>query len=72
MYTVDDPKDRAVGFKLSEGMQVPAELASRFKFGRQKFGKRRGAGSNGSVALVSRRGLVGELPGLVDQAVRRH
>jgi hypothetical protein len=36
MYTVDDPKERAVGFKLSEGMQVPAELASRFKFGRQK------------------------------------
>jgi hypothetical protein len=36
MYTVDGPKERAVGFKLSEGMQVPAELASRFKFGRQK------------------------------------
>jgi hypothetical protein len=36
MYTLDDPKKRAVGFKLSEGMQVPAELASRFKFARQK------------------------------------
>jgi len=36
MYTVDDPQKRAVGFKLSEGMQVPAELASRFKFARQK------------------------------------
>jgi len=35
MYTVDGPK-RAVGFKLSEGMEVPAELASRFKFARQK------------------------------------
>ena len=35
-YTVDDPKNRAVGFKLSEGMEVPAELASRFKFARQK------------------------------------
>jgi hypothetical protein len=35
MYTVDDPKKRAVGFKLSEGMEVPAELAS-FKFARQK------------------------------------
>src|SRR5277367_2064979 len=23
MYTVDDPKKRAVGFKLSEGMEVP-------------------------------------------------
>src|SRR6201981_2259495 len=32
MYTVDDSKKRAVGFKLSEGMEVPAELASRFKF----------------------------------------
>jgi hypothetical protein len=36
MYTIDDPKKRAVGFKLSEGMDVPAELASRFKFARQK------------------------------------
>src|SRR5579864_8407953 len=36
MYTIDDPKRRAVGFKLSEGMEVPAELAPRFKFARQK------------------------------------
>jgi len=36
MYTLDDPKKRAVGFKLSDGMEVPAELASRFKFARQK------------------------------------
>jgi hypothetical protein len=36
MYTIDGPKKRAVGFKLSEGMEVPAELASRFKFARQK------------------------------------
>lgn len=36
MYTVDNPKKRAVGFKLSDGMEVPAELASRFKFARQK------------------------------------
>jgi hypothetical protein len=36
MYTLDDGKKRAVGFKLSEGMEVPAELASRFKFARQK------------------------------------
>ena len=27
---------RAVGFKLSDGMDVPEELASRFKFARQK------------------------------------
>lgn len=36
MYTVDDPKKRAVGFKLSQGMEVPAELAEKFKFARQK------------------------------------
>ena len=36
MYTVDDPKKRAVGFKLSDGMEIPEELATRFKFARQK------------------------------------
>jgi hypothetical protein len=36
MYTVDDPKNRAVGFKLSDGLEVPVELASKFKFARQK------------------------------------
>src|SRR4029079_12682389 len=36
MYTVDDAKKRAVGFKLSDGMEVPEELASKFKFARQK------------------------------------
>jgi len=36
MYTVDDARKRAVGFKLSAGMEVPAELASRFKFATQK------------------------------------
>src|SRR4051794_8845826 len=37
MYTVDgDKPKRAVGFKLSEGMEVPEELESRFKFARQK------------------------------------
>ena len=35
MYTVDDPRKRAVGFKLSEGMEVPKELG-KFKFARQK------------------------------------
>ena len=34
-YALDDPKKRAVGFKPSEGMEVPAELGS-FKFARQK------------------------------------
>lgn len=36
LYTVDSPKKRAVGFKLSMGMDVPAELAEKFKFARQK------------------------------------
>jgi hypothetical protein len=36
MYTLDDPKKRAVGFKLSEGMDVPEELEQKFKFARQK------------------------------------
>jgi hypothetical protein len=36
MYTINDPTKRAVGFKLSEGMEVPAELASKFKFASQK------------------------------------
>ncbi|WP_046721006.1 hypothetical protein [Heyndrickxia coagulans] len=36
MYSVDDPKKRAVGFKLSEGMEVPKELEGKFKFARQK------------------------------------
>lgn len=36
MYTVDNPKKRAVGFKLSEGMEVPKELEGKFKFARQK------------------------------------
>jgi hypothetical protein len=36
MYTIDGDKKRAVGFKLSDGMEIPAELASRFKFAKQK------------------------------------
>lgn len=36
MYDVEDPKKRAVGFKLSVGMEIPEELASRFKFATQK------------------------------------
>lgn len=36
MYGIEAGKKRAVGFKLSEGMEVPEELASRFKFARQK------------------------------------
>jgi hypothetical protein len=36
MYAIDDPEKPAVGFKLSEGMEVPAELASQFKFASQR------------------------------------
>jgi hypothetical protein len=36
MYAVDDPKRRAVGLKLSDGMDVPEELAPRFKFAKMK------------------------------------
>ncbi|GAA3448281.1 phage tail protein [Dactylosporangium matsuzakiense] len=36
LYTVADGGKRAVGFKLSDGMDVPPELADRFKFARQR------------------------------------
>ena len=36
LYTLGDAGKRAVGFKLSDGMEVPEELASKFKFARQK------------------------------------
>lgn len=36
LYTLEDGGKRAVGFKLSDGMEVPAELADKFKFARQK------------------------------------
>jgi hypothetical protein len=36
MYTIADAGKRAVGFKLSDGMEIPDELAERFKFARQK------------------------------------
>lgn len=36
MYSQSDPKKRAVGFKLSDGMDVPAELVDKFKFARMK------------------------------------
>ncbi|MCL6547623.1 MAG: phage tail protein [Alicyclobacillus sp.] len=36
MYSMQDPKKRAVGFKLSEGMEVPKELAGKIKFATQK------------------------------------
>ncbi len=36
MYTIADASKRAVGFKLSDGMEVPDELAASFKFARQR------------------------------------
>jgi hypothetical protein len=36
LYTLADAGKRAVGFKLSDGMEVPEELADRFKFARQR------------------------------------
>jgi len=36
MYSLNDPKKRAVGFKLSEGMEVPKELEEKFRFAKQK------------------------------------
>ena len=36
MYAIEHGGKRAVGFKLSDGMDVPEELATRFKFARQK------------------------------------
>ena len=35
LYQLGEPKKRAVGFKLSDGMEVPEELGA-FKFARQK------------------------------------
>ena len=36
MYPIDSPQKRGVGFKLSDGMEIPDELSSKFKFARQK------------------------------------
>ncbi len=36
LYTIDDAKKRAIGLKLSDGMEIPEELASKFKFARMK------------------------------------
>ncbi|RTL69596.1 MAG: phage tail protein [Pseudonocardiaceae bacterium] len=36
MYGLAEGSKRAVGFKLSDGMDVPAELETRFKFARQR------------------------------------
>ena len=36
MYGIAEGTKRAVGFKLSDGMEIPDELAEKFKFARQK------------------------------------
>ena len=41
MYGIEDGKKRAVGFKLSDGMPIPDELASKFKFATPEVEARR-------------------------------
>lgn len=36
MYTLEEGGKRAVGFKLSAGMEIPVEFEGKFKFARQK------------------------------------
>lgn len=36
MYALDEKGKRAVGFKLSDGMEIPVEFEGKFKFARQK------------------------------------
>jgi hypothetical protein len=36
LYTLEPGGKRAVGFKLSDGMPVPTELADKFKFATMK------------------------------------
>ncbi|MFD0897965.1 phage tail protein [Loigolactobacillus binensis] len=36
MYGLAEGSKRAVGFKLSDGMEIPAEFAGKFKFARQR------------------------------------
>lgn len=36
LYSLEPGGKRAVGFKLSDGMEIPAELEPKFKFARQK------------------------------------
>ncbi|EOL43411.1 hypothetical protein [Enterococcus caccae] len=36
MYTLEENGKRAVGFKLSDGMEIPPEFEGKFKFARQK------------------------------------
>ena len=36
LYGIEPGEKRAVGFKLSDGMEIPEELVERFKFARQK------------------------------------
>ena len=36
LYSVNKDQKRAVGFKLSDGMEIPVELEKKFRFARQK------------------------------------
>lgn len=36
MYDLDDPQNRAVGFKLSDHMEIPQEFEGKFKFAKMR------------------------------------
>jgi hypothetical protein len=59
MYAIEDPRRRAVGFKLSAGMDVPPELAGKFRFATQK--SRLAGAIRGSFFVI--RGEYGWPPG---------
>lgn len=36
LYTLEEEGNRAVGFKLSDGIDIPKEFEGKFKFARQR------------------------------------
>ncbi len=65
MYGLDGAKKRAVGFKLSVGMDMPAELATRFKFATQK------SKLAGTIAELDKHKNAGTTKGLRERARSR-
>lgn len=63
MHMLDDSKKSAVGFKLSEGMDVPKELEGKFKFAHQKS-KLAGVIRGSYFVMGQRQGLLNELIGI--------
>ena len=80
LYTIDDQKKRAVGFKLSDGMEIPEELSS-FKFARQRSKRSAGAekkvftndevGSSQEPEPVRCGGFSGQAPSTPDEYRQR-